>query len=42
MDAVLARPDVLSLLIDGKAYEIKRERTADRYAPVGRQRALCG
>jgi biotin carboxyl carrier protein len=28
IDAVLARPDVLSLLIDGKAYEIKRERTA--------------
>ncbi|HUK25703.1 MAG TPA: biotin/lipoyl-containing protein [Terriglobales bacterium] len=27
IDAVLARPDVLSLLIDGKAYEIKRERT---------------
>ena len=27
MDAVLARPDVLSLLIEGKAYEIKRERT---------------
>jgi biotin carboxyl carrier protein len=28
IDAVLARPDVLSLLIEGKAYEIKRERTA--------------
>jgi biotin carboxyl carrier protein len=28
MDAVLTRPDVLSVLIDGKAYEIKRERTA--------------
>ncbi len=28
MDAVLARPDVLSVLIEGKAYEIKRERTA--------------
>jgi biotin carboxyl carrier protein len=28
MDAVLTRPDVLSLLIEGKAYEIKRERTA--------------
>src|SRR5437016_5455763 len=26
MDAVLAAPDVLSLVIDGKAYEIKRER----------------
>jgi len=29
IDAVLARPDVLSILIDGKAYEIKRERVAD-------------
>jgi biotin carboxyl carrier protein len=29
IDAVLARPDVLSMLIDGKAYEIKRERVAD-------------
>lgn len=28
IDAVLARRDVLSILIDGKAYEIKRERTA--------------
>src|SRR5580698_2962597 len=28
VDAVLARRDVLSLLIEGKAYEIKRERTA--------------
>jgi len=27
IDAVLTRPDVLSVLIDGKAYEIKRERT---------------
>ena len=27
VDAVLARKDVLSLIIDGKAYEIKRERT---------------
>ena len=27
MDAVLAQPDVLSLLIDGRAYEIKRERS---------------
>jgi biotin carboxyl carrier protein len=26
VDAVLTRPDVLSLLIDGKSYEIKRER----------------
>jgi len=28
VDAVLARPNVLSVLIEGKAYEIKRERTA--------------
>jgi len=28
LDAVVSRPDVLSLLIDGKSYEIKRERTA--------------
>jgi len=28
MDAVLARRDVLSILIEGKAYEVKRERTA--------------
>jgi biotin carboxyl carrier protein len=28
VDAVLARRDVLSVLIGGKAYEIKRERTA--------------
>jgi biotin carboxyl carrier protein len=27
MDAVLARPDVLSVIIEGKAYEIKREKT---------------
>ena len=27
MDAVLTRPDVLSVLIEGRAYEIKRERT---------------
>jgi biotin carboxyl carrier protein len=27
MDAVLTQPDVLSVLIEGKAYEIKRERT---------------
>jgi len=26
MDAVLAQPDVLSILIEGKAYEIRRER----------------
>jgi biotin carboxyl carrier protein len=29
MDAVLARPDVISILIDGKAYEVKRERGPD-------------
>ncbi|HZQ24604.1 MAG TPA: biotin/lipoyl-containing protein [Terriglobales bacterium] len=29
LDAVLARRDVLSLILDGKAYEIKREATAD-------------
>ncbi len=28
IDAVLTRPDVLSVLIEGKAHEIKRERTA--------------
>ena len=28
MDAILTRPDVLSVIIGGKAYEIKRERTA--------------
>src|SRR5262250_2929116 len=28
VDAVLARRDVLSIIIGGKAYEIKRERTA--------------
>lgn len=27
-DAVLSRPNVLSLLIDGKAWEVKREQTA--------------
>ncbi len=36
MDAVLARRDVLSLLIEGKAHEIKRERTAtDMHLWVG-------
>lgn len=36
IDAVLARPDVLSILIGGKAYEIKRERTAtDMHLWVG-------
>ena len=28
LDAVLARPDVLSVLIDSRAFEVKRERTA--------------
>jgi biotin carboxyl carrier protein len=28
VDAVLVRPDVLSLLADGRSYEIKREQTA--------------
>ena len=28
VNAVMARPDVLSLLIDGRSYEIKREQTA--------------
>ena len=39
LDAVLARPDVLSVLIDGKSYEIKRERTAtDMHLWVGSAR----
>ncbi len=39
MDAVLARRDVLSILIEGKAYEIKRERTAnDLHLWVGNAR----
>jgi len=39
MDAVLARRDVLSVLIEGKAYEIKRERTAtDLHLWVGSAR----
>ena len=28
VDAVIARPNVLSLILDGQAYEVKRERTA--------------
>jgi biotin carboxyl carrier protein len=37
-DAVMARPDVLSLLVDGRAYEIKREQTAtDLHLWVGSQ-----
>jgi len=39
IDAVLTRPDVLSLLIEGKTYEVKR---GHRHAPMRRQRALCG
>ena len=39
MDAVLARLDVLSILIEGKAYEIKRERTpTDTHLWVGSAR----
>ncbi|HZQ67011.1 MAG TPA: biotin/lipoyl-containing protein [Terriglobales bacterium] len=39
VDAVLARPDVVSLLIEGKSYEIKRERTAtDMHLWVGSAR----
>ena len=28
VDAVIARPNVMSLIVDGQAYEVKRERTA--------------
>jgi biotin carboxyl carrier protein len=36
LDAVLARRDVLSILIEGRAYEVKRERTAtDTHLWVG-------
>jgi biotin carboxyl carrier protein len=39
LDAVLTRKDVISVLIDGKAYEIKRERTAsDMHLWVGSER----
>jgi len=39
LDAVVARRDVLSLLIEGKAYEIKRERMAtDMHLWVGNAR----
>jgi len=39
MDAVLTRRDVLSVLIDGKAYEIKREITpTDMHLWVGSER----
>jgi len=43
IDAVLTRPDVLSLLIEGKAYEVKRERTAtDMLLCVGSVRYAAG
>jgi len=39
VDAVLARRDVLSVIIDGKAFEIKRERTpTDTHLWVGSSR----
>jgi biotin carboxyl carrier protein len=42
MDAVLARRDVLSVLIGGEAYEIKREHTAtDMHLWVGSVRYLA-
>lgn len=42
MNAVLARRDVLSILIDGKAFEIKREHTAtDTHLWVGSVRYLA-
>lgn len=42
IDAVLARRDVLSVLIDGKAYEIKREHTpTDTHLWVGSVRYLA-
>ncbi|HSY66058.1 MAG TPA: acetyl-CoA carboxylase biotin carboxyl carrier protein subunit [Terriglobales bacterium] len=42
IDAVLTRRDVLSVLIDGKAYEIKREHTAaDTHLWVGSVRYLA-
>jgi biotin carboxyl carrier protein len=42
VDALLARHDVLSVLIDGKAYEIKREHTAtDTHLWVGSVRYLA-
>src|SRR5271167_817440 len=42
LDAVLARRDVLSVLIAGKAYEIKRERTAaDLHLWLGSVRYLA-
>jgi biotin carboxyl carrier protein len=39
VDALIPRPDVLSLLVDGHCYEIKREQTAtDLYLWVGSAR----
>lgn len=39
IDAVLARPDVLSIVIGGKAYEVKREHTStDMHLWVGSAR----
>ncbi|MFY9561736.1 MAG: biotin/lipoyl-containing protein [Terriglobales bacterium] len=39
VDAVVPRPDVLSLLVDGRSYEIKREQTAtDLHLWVGSTR----
>jgi biotin carboxyl carrier protein len=42
IDAVLTRRDVLSIIIDGKSYEIKRERTAtDMHLWVGSVRFVA-
>jgi biotin carboxyl carrier protein len=42
VDALLIRPDVLSLVIDGKTYEIKRENVgAEFHLSVGNQRYLA-
>jgi biotin carboxyl carrier protein len=39
VDALIPRPNVLSLLVDGRSYEIKREQTAtDLYMWVGSDR----
>src|SRR5258705_2332645 len=39
VDAVLARPDVLSLLVDGRSYEVRREQIAsDLHLWVGSTR----
>ncbi len=43
VDAVLTRPDVLSMLIGGTAYEVKRERTpTDVHMVVGSTRYSAG